>query len=46
MTANPWKNRVILTFEIKLKANVVPEKLYSIIYAINNYYIFRNMDNL
>ena len=46
MTANPWKNRMILSFKMKLKVNLVPEKFYSIIYAIYNYYIFRNMDNL
>ena len=40
------KNRVILSFKMKQKANLVPEEFYSIFYAIYNYYIFSNIDNL
>ena len=44
--AGSGKNRVILSFKMKQKANLVPEEFYSIFYAIYNYYIFSNIDNL
>ena len=31
---------------MKQMANLVPEKLYSFFYALHNYYIFSNIDNL
>ena len=40
------KNGVILSFNMKQKANLVPEEFHSIFYAIYNYYIFSNIDNL
>ena len=32
--------------KMKQKANLVPEKFYSIFYTIYNYYIFSNIYNL
>ena len=34
--AGSGKNRVILSFKMKQKANMVPEEFYSIFYAIYN----------
>ena len=44
--AGSGKNRVILSFKMKQKANMAPEEFYSISYAIYNYYIFSNIDKL
>ena len=44
--AGSRKKRIILSFKMKQKANLVPEKFYSIFYAIYDYYIFSNIDNL
>ena len=44
--AGSGKKRIILSFKMKQKVNLVPEKLYSIFYAIYDYYIFSNIDNL
>ena len=45
-TNESTKNRVILSFTVKQKANLVPKEFYSIFYAIYNYYIFNNKDPL
>ena len=45
---NEWeqKNRVILSFQMKWKANLVPKVNYSNFYAIYNYSVFNNVVNL
>ena len=37
--AGSRKKRIILSFKMKQKASLVPEELYSIFYAIYDYYI-------
>ena len=45
MNESKWNN-VILIFKMKQKANPVPEEFYLILYAMYNYYMFSNIDNL